>query len=193
MAERILGNEPTVTLRERPFLTMLTVRVPPISPQASRIAEALAVSLPQRCGDVEQTERHAVLWLGPDEWLVVSLADAAILREQLNTALGSDHGAVVDVSANRTTLELAGPAARDVLDAGCALDLHPRAFGPDTAVATQVGPVPVILWQTNDASTYRLLPRSSFAEYLTRWLLDAMPAGRDASTLVATQPAWAAT
>jgi len=188
-AERILGTEPTVTLRERPYLTMLSIRVPPGSPQASRIAEALAVSLPQRCGDVGQTEQHAVLWLGPDEWLVVSWAAAGKLHEQLNTALGSDHGAVVDVSANRTTLELAGPAARDVLDAGCTLDLHPRAFGPGTAVATQVGPVPVILWQTNDAPTYRLLPRSSFADYLTRWLLDAMRSGPDTSTLVTRQPA----
>lgn len=187
MAERILGNEPPVTLRERPFHTMLTLRVPPISPQASRAAEALAVSLPQQCGEVARTGQHAVLWLGPDEWLVVSAADATNLREQLNAALGSDHGAVVDVSANRTTLELAGGAARDVLDAGCALDLHPRAFGPGTAVTTQVGPVPLILWQTDDAPTYRLLPRSSFADYLTHWLLDAMRGCRHTSTLVQAQ------
>jgi len=31
----------------------------------------------------------------------------------------------------------------------------------------------VLLWQTG-AAGYRLLPRSSFADYLARWLLDAM-------------------
>jgi sarcosine oxidase subunit gamma len=41
-------------------------------------------------------------------------------------------------------------------------------------VTTQVGPVPVVLWQTDDVPTYRLLPRSSFADYLARWLIDAM-------------------
>jgi sarcosine oxidase subunit gamma len=29
------------------------------------------------------------------------------------------------------------------------------------------------LWQTAETS-YRLLPRSSFADYVARWLLDAM-------------------
>ena len=37
----------------------------------------------------------------------------------------------------------------------------------------QDGPVPVILW-CYDEDTYRILPRSSFADYLARWLLDAM-------------------
>ncbi|MDT7786838.1 MAG: sarcosine oxidase, subunit gamma, partial [Pseudonocardiales bacterium] len=50
---------------------------------------------------------------------------------------------------------------------------HPREFGPGNAVSTTVGPVPVLLWQV-EAETYRLFPRSSFADYLARWLMDAM-------------------
>ncbi|WP_405733731.1 hypothetical protein OG607_38120 [Streptomyces sp. NBC_01537] len=71
----------------------------------------------------------------------------------------------MDVSANRTTLELSGPAARQVLEKGCPLNLHPRAFGPGQAVSTTVGPVAVLLWQVDDVPTYRLFPRSSFADY----------------------------
>ncbi len=41
------------------------------------------------------------------------------------------------------------------------------------AVATTLGPVPLLLWQTGPTS-YRLLPRSSFADYVARWVLDAM-------------------
>jgi sarcosine oxidase, subunit gamma len=77
------------------------------------------------------------------------------------------------VSANRTVLELTGPQARAVLEKGCPVDLHPRAFGPGRAVATTLARVPLLLWQTED-ETYRLLPRSSFADYTARWLLDAM-------------------
>ena len=115
---------------------------------------------------------RTALWLGPDEWLVVADEDGAALADALRSALGDDSGCVVDVSANRTTLELSGPAARAVLEKGCPADLHPRAFSPGTAVATTLGPVPVLLWQTG-ATTYRLLPRSSFADYVARWLLDA--------------------
>ena len=36
-----------------------------------------------------------------------------------------------------------------------------------------IGSVPVILWKL-DEELYRILPRSSFADFLGRWLLDAM-------------------
>jgi sarcosine oxidase subunit gamma len=80
---------------------------------------------------------------------------------------------VVDLSANRTTLELTGPRASAVLEKGCALDLHPRVFKPGTALSTEIGGIPAILWKTGD-ETYRIFPRASFAEFLGRWLLDAM-------------------
>ncbi|MEU1000352.1 sarcosine oxidase subunit gamma [Streptomyces tibetensis] len=160
-----------VTLRELPFLSMVNVRVDPSSAAAGRIETALGAKLPRRCGDTTASGHRTALWLGPDEWLVLSPSDeSAALRE----ALGRDPGSVVDVSANRTTLELSGPSARQVLEKGCPLDLHPRSFGPGRAVSTTVGPVAVLLWQTDDAPTYRLLPRSSFADYLGRWIVDAM-------------------
>jgi sarcosine oxidase, subunit gamma len=80
---------------------------------------------------------------------------------------------VVDLSANRTTLELSGPSARAVLEKGCALDLHPREFVVGSAYVTLIGSVPVFLWKVEE-ETYRILPRSSFADFLGRWLLDAM-------------------
>ena len=40
------------------------------------------------------------------------------------------------------------------------------------AIATQLGPVPVVLHRYAD-SGYRVYPRASFADYLVRWVLDA--------------------
>ncbi|WP_328869354.1 sarcosine oxidase subunit gamma [Streptomyces sp. NBC_00287] len=161
-----------VALTERPFLTMVNLRVDPASEAADRMEKALGASLPRQCGRTTAAGPRTVLWLGPDEWLV--LAEGASVASELKEALGADPGSVVDVSANRTTLELTGPAARQALEKGCPLDLHPRAFGPGRAVSTTVGPVAVLLWQVDDVPTYRLLPRSSFADYLARWLIDAM-------------------
>jgi sarcosine oxidase subunit gamma len=80
---------------------------------------------------------------------------------------------VVDLSANRTTFELTGPRSRAVLEKGCALDLHPRALKAGTALSTEIGNIPVVLWKTGE-ETFRLFPRASFADFLGRWLLDAM-------------------
>ncbi|WP_180685715.1 sarcosine oxidase subunit gamma [Streptomyces gossypiisoli] len=166
-----------VTLTEWPFLAMVNLRVDPASEAADRIEKALGTPLPRQCGHTATSGPRTILWLGPDEWLVLSQADPTTVTAELREALGTDPGSVVDVSANRTTLELSGPAARQVLEKGCPLDLHPRAFGPGRAVSTTVGPVAVLLWQVGqvgDVPTYRLFPRSSFADYLARWLIDAM-------------------
>ncbi|MFC5218203.1 sarcosine oxidase subunit gamma [Streptomyces coerulescens] len=161
-----------VALTERPFVTMVNLRVASGTETAERIEKTLGAPLPPRCGPTTSFGPHTVLWLGPDEWLVVSGAEG--VTAELREALGTDPGSAVDVSANRTTLELRGSAARQVLEKGCPHDLHPRSFGPGTAVSTTVGPVAVLLWQLDDTPTYRLLPRSSFADYLARWLMDAM-------------------
>ena len=116
---------------------------------------------------------RTALWLGPDEWLVVGEPGTeAALELELREALGDGLGSAVDLSANRTAIELRGPAARDVLAKGCALDLHPRAFGPGRCAQTLLVRAQVILEHRHDG--YRLLVRPSFSGYLATWLLDAL-------------------
>jgi sarcosine oxidase subunit gamma len=178
LAERMRGAAVTgargVTLAEWPFVSMVNVRVDPDSAAATRIEKTLGAPLPREHGRTTTSGGHTAFWLGPDEWLVLAQAEVGSVVDELRGALAADPGSVVDVSANRTTLELSGPAARQVLEKGCPLDLHPRVFGPGRAVSTTVGPISVLLWQVDDGPTYRLLPRSSFADYLARWLIDAM-------------------
>ena len=83
-------------------------------------------------------------------------------------------GSVVDVSAQRTTLRLRGEQVRDLLAGGCSLDLHPRVFGRGAAAQTLLGQAGVLLMALDDTgSHYQIVVRSSFAGYLTSWLLDA--------------------
>lgn len=166
LADRMSGTGIT----ELPFRTMVNLRVDPFADTAARVEKALGTALPRHCGQTTESTQRTVFWLGPDEWLVLADDDAVI--EELREALNGEPGSAVDVSANRTIIELTGAFARDALEKGCPLDLHPRAFGPGQAIQTTVGPVPVLLWQVA-SDTYRLFPRSSFADYLARWLLDA--------------------
>ncbi|TQS40689.1 sarcosine oxidase subunit gamma [Cryptosporangium phraense] len=103
------------------------------------------------------------IWLGPDEWLLTSADEAP---EDLETRTGG-----TDVSAQRITLRLAGARARDLLAGGCAIDLHPRVFGPGQCVQTRLAQAAVVLLREEDE--YVVLVRSSFAGYLADWLLDA--------------------
>lgn len=167
----------TVELREVPFQTMAGLRVDPGSDAGERLG-TLTGGLPSASGEVRGSGGTSVLWLGPAEFLLVAPAESheslgGELPRALVAALGDSAGQVVDLSANRTTLELTGPRARAVLEKGCSLDLHPRVFKAGTALSTEIGGIPAVLWKTAEEE-YRIFPRASFAEFLGRWLLDAM-------------------
>lgn len=160
-------------LAEAPRQAMLSLRLDPDGAPARRVGEALGLTLPAVCSETAAAGPDTVLWLGPDEWLVVSTRpDPAELTDLVTRAIAGERGSAVDVSANRTILELSGERARDVLDKGCPADLHPRSFGPGRAITTTLARVPLVLWQTAP-ERYRLLPRTSFADYVARWILDA--------------------
>lgn len=167
-----LGSGERVRLREVPFLAMVGLRLDPDAEVAAIAGRAVGALLPRTCGQVASTDARDVLWLGPDEWLVVSEESPAALMAAVRDPLVGHHAAVVDLSANRTTLELSGPAARSVLEKGCPTDLHPRTFGPRRAIVTTIARTPVLLWQTGQ-ETYRVMPRASLAAYVAAWLVDA--------------------
>lgn len=176
MMDKSITGARNVRVSEARYATMISVRVAPGSAAARALAEVLGTALPGGVGEVGSHGPHSVLWLGPDEWLVVSDMSAELLLPELVSAAraaGDGSPAIVDVSANRTVIELSGVAARSVLEKGCPTDLHPRAFGPGTAITTTLARVPLLLWQVGP-TTYRLLPRASFAAYVGSWLLDAM-------------------
>jgi sarcosine oxidase subunit gamma len=161
--------------RELPFLTQLNLRLDAEAPAAVEVGKVLGGPLPtvpctaSRFGEVE------VLWLGPNEWLVLAPAGSEQqLAAGLQEALADEHGAVTDVSAQRTAVQLSGTAARDVLTRGCSIDLHPKITPVGSCVQTllaQTGVVIVVHDET--ASDFLVLVRASFADYLASWLIDA--------------------
>jgi sarcosine oxidase subunit gamma len=165
-------------LRELPFLAQLDLRLDPADGAARDAVESVIGQLPVEPNTVHGGPDATVLWLGPDEWLVVGPPDGeSALQSQLHEALGNHVGrvAIVDVSANRTTLELRGPRVRGLLEFGCPIDLHPRVFGPERCAQTLLARANVLIWFVKDdpEPVYRLLVRPSFATYVAAWLADA--------------------
>lgn len=173
MEDRIAAAAfPGAALSTVPFLAQVGIRLDPAGPAAARVADALGLPLPE-ANRVSESGGRRALWLGPDEWLVVAAdGEERALVGILEDAIGTD-GAVVDLSANRTGLELSGPLGRDVLATCCSLDLHSRAFGPGRCAQTLVQKAGVLIEQRDD-ETFLLLVRPSFAAYVAEWLVDGM-------------------
>lgn len=119
-------------------------------------------------------QEATVIWTAPNEWLVVTKPGAeGALEAAFSRSLAGIHHAVTDTSDHSTIIGLSGAAARIVMAKGCALDLHPRAFGPGDAAQAHLAQAQVTLWQIDDTPTYEILVRASFAAYLWAWLVDA--------------------
>ena len=173
-AEFAAASSAAIGLREVPLLTQIAVRARPGSAAHEAIAAATGVGLPARAGEVAGSpDGTAVLWLGPDEFLVIAPPGTDSLTAELEEALADAPGQVVKVSAARAVIELTGPAARDVLEGGVPADLHPRVFPAGRAVTTQLGAVRIILWHTHP-DRHLVLVGTSFAGHVARWLLDAL-------------------
>lgn len=173
-ATRTSGGD--LRLAELPFLTQLNVRLDPKGPAADAVGMALGLPLPLEPDTAvrarDAVRDLAVLWLGPDEWLVVGRPGTQQdLETRIRAAIGDEAAAVTDVSAQRTTLLVAGPRAGDLLAHGCSLDLHPRAFGPGRCAQTTLARAQVVL--VGRERGFWVLVRSSFADYVADWLLDA--------------------
>lgn len=171
-----LGEQTAGAVVARPLTTAVQVRAELPGPAADTAARVLGVALPARPGTWVATPGGGrVVWLGPDEWLVLDPTTTPWdLEPRLREALAPAGGAAVDVSAQRVVLELSGPLARDLLAAGCAVDTHPSVFPAGRAAQTLLAQAGVVLLAlSDDGQHYELLVRSSFARYLADWLVDA--------------------
>jgi sarcosine oxidase subunit gamma len=171
------GFDLPVGLREVPFLAQIDVRLARTDQVAVDAVASVVGPLPLEPNTFSGGLNGSVLWLGPDEWLLVGPPGGdADLGSQLRDALGeaAGHVSIVDVSANRTTLELAGENARAALEGGCSIDLHPRAFGRGCCAQTLLARAGVIIQQLTDEPQYRIFVRPSFAIYVASWLKDAI-------------------
>jgi sarcosine oxidase subunit gamma len=141
---------------------MAALREPALPPQVDVRGEPQP-GFPVEPNTVADVGGRTVLWLGPDEWLVLGATEADF----------PDAAAAVDVSANRVALELTGDDAAHVLAQGCSLDLD--GLTPGRCAQTLLARTPVIV--VRGPAAWTLLVRPSLAPYLRAWLQDALSAG----------------
>ena len=171
-----MGTADTVAIRELPGLHTIDLRVAPASVSHAAVSEALGIDLPGKPGQMlskfvsSGSEAHA-LCLAPDWWLIVGLQEG---EQNLRLLLSQNnyHFSVVDVSDQRTTIELEGPNVREVLAHLWDQDLREKSFPVASVSQGLMAKAPVIVCYIAPFR-YRVMVRSSFALHLWKALVDA--------------------
>lgn len=114
---------------------------------------------------------RAVLWLGPDEWLLLAPEDTGLARS-VEAGLAGEPGAIVDVSHRQVGIDVSGDGAAAVLNAGCPLDLGLDAFPIGMSTRTVLAKAEIVLWRRAEHRFHVEVWRS-FAPYVMDFLRQA--------------------
>ena len=166
------GTVATVVIREIAGLHSIDLRVSPGTSTQAVVVEALGMDLPEKPGKIgmKSNDEAYALCLAPDWWLIVGLDEA---EQRLTPLRNTHHFSVVDVSGQRTTIEVEGPKAREVLAHLWEQDLRDKSFPVASVSQGLMAKAPVIFCHVAPAR-YRIMVRSSFALHLWKALEDTI-------------------
>lgn len=172
-----IGTVATVAIRELPGLHTIDLRVAPGTSTQAAVAAALGKDLPGKPGktsgwSVPGGGEAYALCLAPDWWLIVGLKEAEQKLASLRLTDNNYHFSIVDVSGQRTTIELEGPKVREVLAHLWEQDLREKSFPVASVSQGLMAKAPVIVFHVAPFR-YRVMVRSSFALHLWKALADA--------------------
>ena len=133
------------------------------------LSKAIGVTLPEKPKSSAVKSGRTVLWLGPDEWLVIDEAGGDPIGDC--ASVKGLHSAV-DVSHRNVGIAVIGPNAADTINAGCPQDLSLAAFPVGAASRTVLGKVEMVLLRTGE-DAFRLECWRSFSDYVWGFLSEA--------------------
>ena len=145
----------------------------------SKVGKILGMILPNEACGTSNKEKITSLWLGPNEWLLVSNDE---IPKETNTyeleqvlfdnISKTNLGAITNVTDHFTIFSLSGSNIFEVLSKACPFDFSSENFGNSKVVQTILNHVDVTIHRRseNDVDLY---VRRSFADYLWDWLKDS--------------------
>ena len=145
----------------------------------SKAGKILGMILPKEACSTSTKEQITCMWLGPNEWLLVS--NDTVGKEsndyELEHLLFKDIsktnlGAVTNVSDQYTIFNLTGSNIFEILSKGCPFDFNSDKFANNKVIQTILNHTDVTIHKKNE-SDIDLYVRRSFSKHLWDWLKDS--------------------
>jgi sarcosine oxidase, subunit gamma len=128
---------------------------------APNAARASLRALPDAVSALSSALGVDLLWLGPDEWLLIGPEGTDFVA--LAASSGVFHSAV-DISHRNIGIIVSGPGARAAVNSACPHDLTEASFPVGACTRTVFGKMEIVLYRESE-DTYRVECWRSFADY----------------------------
>ena len=163
-----------IQIQELPFVKKINLRLDPNNKSSfSSCSKILGTMLPTKANTYSTNAiNEKVIWLGPNEWLIVSDDDDAFLK--LLNEIGDLEASVTDVSENRTIIRIRGRYVNVLLSKFLVLDLEKNLSTDSSCAQTLFVKVPVLLVRNHHEGTPEIdiFTNRSHADYIYNLIVD---------------------
>ena len=174
ITNNIVEEHSGIKIQELPFVKKINLRLDPNNKDCvSSCSEILGTMLPTKANTYSVNAiNEKVIWLGPDEWLIVSDDDNAFLK-LLNKTRNLEAN-VTDVSENRTIIRIRGKYIYVLLSKFLVLDLEKNLSTNSSCAQTLFVKVPVLLVRNHHEGTPEIdiFTNRSHANYIYNLIVD---------------------
>jgi len=162
-----------VILKEIKLLGHLNLRGNAQDPAfVAGIEQTLGLALPVNPCESASSGETQILWLAPDEWLViVASGTEAEVEAKLRSNL-TGHFAVSDISGAQTIVNLAGKDVINLMKKSTGYDMHLASFPIGKVIGTTFAQSGAIIKRTGELE-FQLVIRRSFSDYIWLWIQQA--------------------
>lgn len=173
-----IRSEGTIAVVDRGATGMVTLRGD-LDAIAGAVRQATGLDVPGTWQASFGEDGGAVVWMAPDELLIVTDYDAVDgIAQTLGEAFTGTHHLALNVSDARVVLRLEGTRVAEVLAKGAPVDLSESAFPVGSARRTHLGGIAVGFWR-RDAETWEIVAFRSFGQHLYDWLVEQSRPGSE--------------
>ena len=160
-----------IQIKELPFVKKINLRLDPNDKDCvSSCRKILGTMLPTKANTYSTNAiNEKIMWLGPNEWLIVSDDDDAFLK--LLNEIGNLEASVTDVSENRTIIRISGKYVNVLLSKFLVLDLEKNLSTDLSCAQTLFVKVPVLLVR-NHYGAIDIFANRSHANYIYNLIVD---------------------
>jgi sarcosine oxidase subunit gamma len=180
LQNNIVQEHAGIKFQELPFMTKINLRGNPNDKKfLSSASEVLNIILPTRTNTYIKIDSLKIIWLGPDEWLIIDEKgnDKQDLFSKLINSIGSQDASVTDVSENRTVIRVIGKKLFILLAKFLTLNLDNSLSGNSSVAQTLFIKVPVLLMRHHEhnrepKTKIDIFTNRSHANYVYKILVD---------------------
>ena len=165
-----------IKIQELPYVNKINLRIDPNNNvYMSSCGKILGALQPTTPNTYVQNKKVKIIWLGPDEWMIISDKENELFIE-LKNELGDLEASVTDVSENRTIIRISGRKVFVLLSKFLVLDLEKNLSTESSCAQTLFVKVPVLLVRNNNDGTViseiDIFTNRSHANYIYKILVD---------------------